>query len=368
MIETPEYIKTLVPYSPGNRYKNEPAAEKKLINLASNENPIGASPEARNALNRMSVILSSYPDPVSQRLVSRISEKFNLPKDRIICGHGSESMLENIIHSFSGYNSEILTTVGTFIGIYIRTQKQGKKLTAVPLKNYGFDLDAILAHISKETRIVYIVNPNNPTGTFISKCDFESFMCKVPDNVLVVLDEAYILYAADQEGYFTGLDLGHENLIVLRSFSKSHGLAGLRVGFCYGPEKLISTLYKVRLTFEPNIAEQIAAEHAINDDRFVNQTIALNAEMLNLMLKSFDKLYIQYVTSFANFVLILLRDKIMAFNFCEACQAHGIIVRHVSSFGIDNGVRISTGTERETRYFLEVFEKVYPELGVEKVG
>ena len=192
-------------------------------------------------------------------------------------------------------------------------------------------------------------------------------MSKVPDNVLVVLDEAYILYAANQEGYFTGLDLDHENLIVLRSFSKSHGLAGLRVGFGYVPEQLISTLYKVKLPFEPNIVAQIAAEYAINDDRFVDQTIALNADMLNLMIKAFDRMSITYVTPSANFVLILFPNKDAASNFCEACQEHGIIVRHVSSFGIDNGVRISTGTESETRYFLEVLEKVYPEVGVEKV-
>lgn len=367
MIETPDYIKNLVPYSPGNRFKNEPAVEKKLINLASNENPIGPSPEARDALNRMSVILSRYPDTVSQRLVSRISEKYNLPNNRIICGHGVESLLENIIHSFSGDNSEILTTEGTFIGIYVSTQKLRKKLIVVPLKNYGFDLDAIRAHISKETGIIYIANPNSPTGTFFPKGDFESFMSKVPDNVLVVLDEAYILYAANQEGYFTGLDFDHENLIVLRSFSKSHGLAGLRIGFGYVPEQLIPTLYKVKLPFEPNIVAQIAAEYAINDDRFVDQTIALNAEMLNLMIKAFDRMSITYVTPSANFVLILFPNKDAASNFCEACQEHGIIVRHVSSFGIDNGVRISTGTESETRYFLEVLEKVYPEVGVEKV-
>jgi len=367
MIETPDYIKNLVPYSPGNKFKNKPASAKKLINLASNENPNGPSPEARDALNRMSVMLSRYPDTVSQRLVSRISEKYNISNNRIICGHGSESLLENIIHSFSGDESEILTTKGTFIGIYVSTQKLRKKLIAVPLKNYGFDLDAILAHISKETRIIYIANPNSPTGTFISKSDFGSFMDTVPGNVLVVLDEAYILYAAKQEGYFTGLDLDHENLIVLRTFSKSHGLAGLRVGFGYVPEELVTTLYKVKLPFEPNIVAQIAAEYAINDDRFVDQTIVVNADMLNLMINAFDRMSIPYVTPSANFVMILFPNKEMASNFCEACQEYGIIVRHVSSFGIENGVRISTGTERETRYFLEILEKVYPELSVEKV-
>ena len=143
----------------------------------------------------------------------------------------------------------------------------------------------------------------------------------------------------------TSFDIDNDNLIVLRSFSKSHGLAGLRVGFAYAPELLIQTLYKVKLPFEPNIVAQIAAEYAINDDLFLDKTLKLNAEMLNLMQKTFDRLSIPYVAPSANFIMILLADKETASNLCDLFQAKGIIVRHVSSFGVNNGVRISTGTE-----------------------
>ena len=364
MIAVPEYILTLQPYKAGSQLDSAARRNrfKKLINLASNENPLGTSPKVLKAITDAASTVSRYPDPNSSELVDSIASKYNKEPEQVICGHGSESLIAHIVNAFSEVSTELLTASGTFEGAFQIARKLGRKLNLVPLKDYGYDLEGILNNITANTRIIYISNPNNPTGSMIIKDEIEPFLEKVPKDIVVVLDEAYSIYSVQHEGYPNGLEYDYHNLIVLRTFSKTHGLAGLRVGYGIGPKELITTLYKVKLLFEPNCIAQKAAAAALQDEEFIKKTVEVNTYTLQRMTDKFDELSIEYIKPAANFVMILLPSEELAAEFCTSCLEHGILVRHVNSFGVPNGVRINTGTKEETEYALTVFEEVYKRL------
>lgn len=363
MIKIPEYIQNLTPYKPGNKLKTG-KKEKKLaefINLASNENPLGASPKAIEALKETTKYLSIYPDVGASELISYLSEILGKPEQNIIAGSGSDAIIGDIIKAFSDYGDDILTAEETFIGYFVNVLKLGRNLIKAPMNKHQYDLDSILHSITPKTRIIFLSNPNNPTGSMFFKKDFESFLKKVPENVLIVYDEAYSIYAALHEGYPDGLDYEQENLIVVRTFSKSHGLAGIRIGFAFGPENLISTLYKVKLPFEPNSIAQKVALAALTDYDFIFQTIKLNTISIERMINLFDELKVNYIKPYANFVMILFENQDLARNFVDKCYENSILVRHLPPFGVSNGVRISTGTHTQMDYALNVFNKLLKE-------
>jgi histidinol-phosphate aminotransferase len=364
MIRIPKRVENLMPYMPGKPIE-ELIREKKLnkiVKLASNENPLGPSPKAVKALSEKLWGIHRYVDPSSAEMVGVLSKKFNKKPGQLICGNGVDSLLAIIIVACSEENDEILTSSGSFIGIYVHARKLGRKLTTIELKNYAISLDDILSQISDRTRIIYLANPNNPTGSIFTKSQFESFMQQVPENVLVILDEAYTEYATLYPEFPNGLDYDFDNLIVTRSLSKIYGLAGLRFGFAAGPDYIVKELYKVKLPFEPNCLAQVAAAAALEDDEFLQKTLMTNKRALERMLIKFDELGIKQVKSFANFILLLMPSEKFAFAFYEECLNSGLIVRPVKSFGIPNGIRINTGTEEETTFALEVIEKVYKSL------
>jgi histidinol-phosphate aminotransferase len=364
MIKLPQHVLTLEPYQAGKSI-SELAAEKKLtriVKLASNENPLGPSPKAVAALKLATGELNRYVDRNASELTAAIAGKTGRKPSQIVCAHGSDAILGYIINAFTAEGDEVLTSEGSFIGIYVNTNKLGRKLRLVPLKNYALDLEALIDAITAETRIVYLANPNNPTGTIFSADQFEAFMARVPKDVLVVLDEAYDAYAADQESYPDSMSYNSENLLVVRSLSKVYGLAGLRVGYAVGPEPLIEALYKVRLPFEPNGLAQTAAAAALGDDEFLSRTVETNRQSLARFTKCFDKLEIQYVPPVANFVLALMPTEAMADAFSESCQNLGLIVRPTKRFGIANGIRISSGTDDETAFAVGVIEQVWSSI------
>ena len=192
--------------------------------------------------------------------------------------------------------------------------------------------------------------------------EFEAFMSRVPENVLVILDEAYHAYAAEHDGHLDGLHYHHENLIVARSFSKVYGLAGLRIGFAVGPERLISALYKVKLPFEPNRLAQVAAVAALDDDEFLNMTLDCNRRSLAQLTTCLNDLSIPHINSVTNFVLMLLPSEEHAERFFDRCLDNGLVVRPVKTFGVANGIRISSGTEDETAFAVDVIKKVWKEV------
>ncbi len=334
----------------------------KIVMLASNENPLGPSPKATEAIRKFAVDGHRYVDPTSDEFVQVIAKKYNKKPEQIICGGGTDLLLAYVINTFAEEGNEILTSDGSFSGFYANVKKFGRKLKLVPLKNYAFDLEGIAQQISGATKIIYLANPNNPTGTIFTKKEFQDFLSKVPANILVILDEAYFEYADWNADYPDGMKYDFENLLVTRTFSKCYGLAGLRIGYAVGPEYLIKELYKIRLPYEPNCLALKAALAALDDAEFVQRTLASNRSSLDLMKAKFDQLGIKWVETFANFLLLVFPDEKMAFDFFDSCLEKGILVRHVKGYGIPEGVRINSGTTEETEYALEVIEEVYSRL------
>ncbi len=363
-VKIPEHVVRLHPYRAGKPVE-ELAREKgltRIVKLASNENPLGPSPKAMEAIKKFIPQLHRYTDPSAFKIVNAIAKKFNKLPEQIIAASGSDSLIQYIIAAFTIENDEVISSEGTFIGWYVNADKLKRKSVTVSLKNYRFDLDAIAGKISDRTKIVYLSNPNNPTGTMFSRQEFEDFMKKVPGSVLVILDEAYTIYAAENSGYPNGLNYDFENLIVLRTLSKAYGLAGLRLGFGIGPEYLVRSLYKMKLPFEPNLLAQEAAIAAFDDDDFLKKTIELNKLSISKMKTKFDQLGIYYLPTAANFLLLLFPSEEFAVKLNEECLNRGLILRHVKSFGIPNGIRINSGTLEETSFALKIIEEVYEKL------
>ena len=361
MIEIPDHTRRLKAYKSGKPI-SELAREKdlpRIVKLASNENPIGPSPKAIEALERTSCELNRYTDPASTDLVEKMSGLIGKKPDQIIFGHGTDALLAYIVNAFTHENDEVLTSSATFIGIYVSINKLGRTLRTVPHKNYAYDLDALADAVTGDTRVVYLANPNNPTGTMFDMIAFERFMDRVPDNILVILDEAYSAYAEEHEGYPDGLKYDYENLLVTRTLSKVFGLAGLRIGYCTGPAYLIHELYKVKLPFEPNRLAQVAALAALDDRKFLAETLKVNRISLQMFRECFERLGIDYVPTAANFYLMLFATEETAAAFYEGCLDYGLIVRPVKPFGLPTGVRINSGTEEETRFAIDVIEKVH---------
>ncbi|MFH1372190.1 MAG: histidinol-phosphate transaminase [bacterium] len=364
MVIIPKHTLTLKAYQAGKPI-SELAREKNLsriVKLASNENPLGPSPKAMAAVSRAVAELHRYVDPRSTETVAAIAGRFGRKPSEIICASGTDTLLAYIINGFTSEQDELLTSEGSFIGIYVNTKKLARKLRLVPLKEYAFDLETLAESISENTRIVYLANPNNPTGTMFTGDRFEAFMKRVPPEVLVILDEAYAEYAAEHDGYPDSLRYHYENVIVTRSLSKACGLAGLRVGFAVGPEYLIDVLYKVRLPFEPNRLAQVAMVAALTDDEHRSRTIETNHRSLTRLIACFDSLHIRYVKTVANFILLLLPSEEHADRFFRRCLDHGLIVRPVKPFGITNGIRISSGSDDDTIFAVNVIERVWADI------
>lgn len=364
MIKIPEFVKNLIIYRAGKPIE-ELAREKNLkriVKLASGENPIGPSPKALEAIRESLLNLNRYTDPASHELVMAIAEKYNIQSNHIICGHGTDSLLAYIVSAFTNESDEILSSEGTFIGIYVNINKLGRKLIKVPLKNYAFDLEEILNHINEKTTMIYLANPNNPTGTMFERDEFEAFMDKVPDDIMVILDEAYTTYASENPKYPNGLRYDYENMVVTRTLSKAYGLAGLRIGFAAGPDNVIESLYKVKLPFEPNLLAQKAAIAALDDDDFLKETVELNKKSLYMMRNRFRQIGIKQIDTWSNFILLIMPSESFALEFTRECLDLGLILRHVIHFGIPNGVRINSGTIDETEFALDIIATVYKKL------
>jgi len=364
MIKIPKHVEKLKPYQAGkpiDELFREYGLEK-IVKLASNENPLGPSPKAMDAIKKHITEIHRYTNPAAFDLVNAIAKKINKLPGQIVTGNGSDSLLQYIVTAFSEEEDELLTSKGSFIGWYVNVNKYGRISKQVEQKDYRFDLDKIADSITEKTKIIYLANPNNPTGTIFTKQDFENFLLKVPDNILIVLDEAYTVYAESNPNYPNGLKYDNKNLIVLRTLSKAYGLAGIRMGFAVGHEDLIKILYKVKLPFEPNSLAQAAAIAALNDDEFLQQTVALNKKSLNRFKKKFDELSIMYLSTSANFLLLLFADEDYTIKFNEECLKKGLILRHVKSFGIPNGIRINSGTVDETEFAINVISQVQNQL------
>jgi histidinol-phosphate aminotransferase len=354
----PPYIETLRPYEAGRSIDDikRKYGLARVIKLASNENPLGPSPLAVEAIRRNLGDLHHYPNGLDLR--ERLAEEFDLKVSNVIAGSGSDGIMSNIIRTFLCDDDEVLTTEAAFISFQVLARSRGVAYRTVPYRDWHYDLVELAAAITEKTKIIYLANPNNPTGTIFTRHEFDAFYRHVPERVLIILDEAYFEYAKDNPRYPDSMHYRYDNVITLRTYSKIYGLAGLRIGYGFAHEELIANLLKVKLPFEPSSLAQVAGIAALGDKEFVHRSLELNARNLKLLSDSLQQMGFNAVPSEANFVMIRLEDQATATSLFEDLLRRGIIVRPLSAFGLPDCLRISTGTDEETRMFLDAADRL----------
>ncbi len=286
-----------------------------------------------------------------------LAKQFGTKVDNVITGSGSEGIMQTIVRTFLCDDDEVLTADATFIGIRVLAESRGVRYRTVPLRDWRFDLPALAAAITDRTKIVYLANPNNPTGTIFTRREFDEFYRHVPERVLIILDEAYFEYANHIPAYPDSMHYRYDNVITLRTFSKAYGLAGVRIGYGFAHEDLIGNLLKVKLPFEPSALAEAAGIAALADHGFLARTLELNARGMRFVTDELRAMGIRFVPSEANFVATLWPDRRAAENFAENLLKSGIIVRPLAAFGIPNGVRISIGTEEENELLVAALQR-----------
>lgn len=348
MALVPPYIESLQPYKLARSVDEirRLYGLERVVKLASNENPLGASTLAISALSTSLGALNLYPTG-GLALREVLARQFGTKVENVIAGSGSEGIMSNIVRTFLGDDDEVLTADATFIGIRVLAQSRGVRYRTVPLSNWRFDLAALASAINERTKIIYLANPNNPTGTIFTRQEFDEFYRHVPERVLIILDEAYFEYARDNASYPDSMHYRYDNVITLRTFSKAYGLAGVRIGYGFAHEDLIGNLLKVKLPFEPSALAEIAGIAALSDREFLYRTLELNARGMRFVTRELTEMGIEFVPSEGNFVMTLWPDREAAENFAENLLKTGIIVRPLASFGVPKGVRISIGTDEE---------------------
>ncbi|CAN5342786.1 histidinol-phosphate transaminase [soil metagenome] len=361
MIKVPDRIHNLKPYVAGKTI----AEVKKEFNvnriskLASNENRLGCSPVVKEAIFEAIKQIQDYPDPVSRDLRAEISRRNSVDESEVIVAAGSESILSILCRSLTDPDSNIITANATFVGIYVQAGVIGCTVKRVPVtKEFGFDSEKMLEAIDEKTRMVYLANPNNPTGTYMDKAEYNSFVERVPQHVLIVADEAYFEYAKDVDDYPSALDYRKENVIVTRTFSKGYGLAGFRIGYAIADSALIEQLMKCKLTFEPTTLAQAAALAAIRDEKFLDKSVKLVENEREKLYRFFQSNQTEFVKSISNSVMIVFENEEESINFTRQMLENGVILRRLSAFGLPNCVRITIGTAREMDHFKEIYLRI----------
>src|SRR5690349_7956452 len=292
-----------------------------------------------------------------------LAREFDLKVENVIAGSGSEGIMSNIIRTFLCDDDEVLTTESAFIGFQVLAKSRGVKYRTVPYRDWTYDLPALAAAINPNTKIIYLANPNNPTGTIFTKAQFDEFYKHVPERVLIILDEAYFEYARENPRYPDSMQYRYDNVITLRTFSKAYGLAGIRIGYGFAHEELIANLLKVKLPFEPSTPAQAAGIAALGDRDFLERSVALNARGRRFLYEELRATGFEVVPSEANFVMLALPSAGDAATLTHELLAQGIIVRPLEAFGLPNCVRISTGTEQDNQLCVEAVRRAYAGIG-----
>tara|TARA_X000001036_G_scaffold304204_1_gene283164 strand:+ start:1684 stop:2763 length:1080 start_codon:yes stop_codon:yes gene_type:complete len=354
----PKHIKNLSPYVPGMSI-DEVKRKFNLTNivkLASNENPLGPSPKAiKYALEHIDD-LHRYPDAYAFKLRTKLANIYNIKIENVILGGGSEGIMSVIMRTFLHDDDEIVSAENSFIGFRVLANASGIKTHWVPMNNYHYDLDGILSRINDKTKVIYLANPDNPTGTYFKKSMFDAFIKRVPNRVLVILDEAYFEYACHLTDFPDSMIYKYDNVITLRTFSKAYGLAGLRIGYGFGHQELIDSLMKVKLPFEPSSFAQMAGLASLEDDEFLAKTVKINASGMQKILNSLKDY--DTIPSVTNFITIKFNDNKESHDFTKFMLSNGVIVRNLKGFGLEDCVRISIGTEEENDFFCDVLYKM----------
>ena len=358
----PDYIRAIAPYQ-GGKPISEVAREfgldeAKIVKLASNENPLGMPESARKAMAGVADA-GRYPDGNGFELKAALTAKYGVPAEWITLGNGSNDILELAARAFVQTGQSVIYAEYSFAVYPLATQAVGARSLVVGAKDYGHDLNAMLAAIEDDTRLIFIANPNNPTGTFIPGEQVEAFLKQVPSNVVVVLDEAYTEFLSAEQQYDSIAWVAkYPNLLVSRSMSKVYGLAGLRIGYGIAQAGITDLLNRIRQPFNVNAFAQAAAIAALSDDDFVARSAQLNAAGYRQLTTAFEELGLEYVASSGNFVLVKVGDDAAAGSRINlALLKQGIIVRPVGNYGLPQWLRISIGLEQENALCIEALKK-----------
>ena len=361
----PDYIRAIAPYQGGKPIaelaREMGLNESDIVKLASNENPLGISPKAQMAIDEAVHDIARYPDGNSFVLRNAVSEKFGvahsqLKHSQIVFGNGSNDILELAARAFLHAGCEAIYSQHAFAVYALVTQAVGAIGVVVPAQNYAHDLDGFLQAITPKTRLIFIANPNNPTGTLINKDALRAFIHAVPRHVLIVLDEAYDEYlSATNKSEAIGWLAEFENLIISRTFSKAYGLAGLRIGFGLMHADVADMLNRVRQPFNVNSLAQVAAVASLADDDFVARSYALNQAGMAQITQGLTQLGLEYIVSYANFVSFKVKN---AAQVNQQLLQKGVIVRPIANYEMPEYLRVSIGLFSENARFLTVLEEI----------
>ncbi len=352
---TSEDIRTLTPYAPGKPVEE---LERELgitgsIKLASNENPLGPSPKAVEAVRSCLANLNRYPDGAGYYLKEALSRKLGYPHEGILLGNGSNEILEIIVRTFMLRGEEAIMAEPSFVVYKMATQAGGFGRVIVPLKDGRYDLEAMVEKITEKTKIIFIANPNNPTGTMNTAPEMDALMAKVPDDVIVAVDEAYFEYvtAADYPDSMKYVRAGRK-VIVLRTFSKAYGLAGLRIGYAMATPELVDLMNRVRAPFNTSSPAQAAAVAALSDTEHVERSVRLNDEGKKYLSKELDRLGVSYLPTQANFIYMDMRSDARAIY--DKLLRLGVIVRPMGP----TQIRVTIGLKTENERFIDALRRI----------
>jgi histidinol-phosphate aminotransferase len=356
--QIPEWIRSLAPYPPGKPIE-ELEREYGIfgsIKLASNENPLGPSPKAVAAIQQALCNLHRYPDGSCFYLKLAVAKRLGISPDALIFGNGSNEIIELAVHTFMQRGDEAVMADQAFVIYRLVVQAAGGISRLVPLRNYTHDLEAIAEAITPATRLVFLANPNNPTGTIFFRRQWEDFLAALPPHVIVVMDEAYSEFVEDPE-YPDSLSAhGPDRLLItLRTFSKIYGLAGLRIGFCVAHPELVEMMNRVRQPFNVGNLAQVAAVAALEDHEHVARTQQCNREGMALLRRECERLGLEYVPSWANFLMVRVGNGKRIY---EALLRQGVIVRPMGVYGFPEHVRVTVGTPAENARFVGALEEI----------
>ncbi|WP_434149895.1 histidinol-phosphate transaminase [Methylocaldum gracile subsp. desertum] len=358
-------VRALTPYLPG-----KPISElerelglRNIVKLASNENPLGPSPKALEAARRASSEIHLYPDGSGFELKAALSRKLEVRPEQITLGNGSNDALELVARAFLSPQSKAIYSEYAFAVYSIVTQAVGAQAVVAPAHDgshgprYGHDLQAMAPAVDESTRVVFIANPNNPTGTYLTKSELCGFLGDLPEHVIAVVDEAYFEYveAPDYPDCIEWLS-DFPNLIVIRTFSKAYGLAGLRVGYAVSSPAIADLLNRVRQPFNVNSLALEAAKAALDDNDHLTRSVSLNREGLRRLSEAFTERDLSFIPSVGNFIMVDMGRP--AAPVYEALLRQGVIVRPVANYGLPNHLRVTVGTEEENRIFLAALDRV----------
>lgn len=359
----PEYIEQLEVYQAGKPIE-ELAREKgltRISKLASNENPLGPSPFAIREMTNALWDVHRYPDMAAHQVKKALCELYKLNPQNIVLGNGSEGIMGYICRAFLQPDEEVVTSENTFIGFLILAKSVGAKLIQVPRRpDYKYDVTEMAKKINQQTKIVYIANPDNPTGTYITKEEFDFLMRHVPDHTIVILDEAYFEFANSHQDYPDSMTYRYDNVITLRTFSKAYGISGVRCGYGFGHDYLISNMHKVKLPFEPSLIAQKGAYGALKDYPHLLRTLENNQQHMTELFKFLTAQGFSPIPSVTNFITFKTGSEEASLFLYHELLDHGVIIRPLRANLMPDHVRISIGTKEEMDHLYQAMTEVMP--------